>query len=114
MFYLYFCIYLRILVSSTISMSDDVRVAFNNTHVSLWSNRKIEIIFFLSLTFVHKSPSLSISRSRSRYEADLDVSEVSFIQSSMRHLRSTKLLSCEIFCEKEIIYIAECEIKGSG
>jgi hypothetical protein len=37
----------------------------------------------LSYSFILNHPSLSISRCRSRYEADLSVSVVSFISSSM-------------------------------
>jgi hypothetical protein len=40
----------------------------------------------LSLSFVFNRPSLSISRCRSRYEADLSVSVVSFISSSNLHM----------------------------
>ena len=53
----------------------------------------------LSQSFGLNPPSLSISRCRSRYVADLSVYVVSFISSSMGYMRSTKSPNLELFSE---------------
>ena len=45
-------------------------------------------------------PSFSIVMCRSRYEADLFVSVVYFISSSMGYMRSTKSSNLELFSER--------------
>jgi len=67
----------------------------------------------LSYSFVLSWLSLSISRCRSRYEADLAVSVVSFIWSSMGNMRSIKSAR-RVILWQDITYIAEREIKGLG
>ena len=51
-------------------------------------------------SFVLNRPSLSISRCRSRYEADLSVYVVFFISSSMGYIRSTKSPNIELFSKR--------------
>ena len=53
--------------------------------------------------FFHKRPSLSISRCRSRYEAGLSISVVSFISSSMGFMWSIKSPNLELFSERTCI-----------
>jgi hypothetical protein len=67
----------------------------------------------LSLSSVLNRHSTSISKCRSRYEADLAVSVVSFISRSTGEMRSTKSPNLELLGKNDI-FIAEREIKGSG
>ena len=67
-------------------------------------NGKFTVGKLKSYCFIVESPfnrpSLSISRCRSRYEADLSVSVVSFISSLMGYMRSTKSPNLELFSER--------------
>jgi len=57
-------------------------------------------LFYRKVSFFYR-PSLSISKCKSGYEADIAVSVVFFISSSMGQMRSTKLPNLELFSEEE-------------
>jgi hypothetical protein len=65
-------------------ISYQLRDLYCNVATYKWKvhNEKIELISFI-INFVLNNPSLSISNCRSRYAADLSVSVVSFISSSL-------------------------------
>ena len=74
------------------------------TRMLLLINRKFKFgklkSSHLSLSFVLNRHSTSILKCRSKQEADLAVSVVSFISSSVGQMRSTKSPNLELFTEK--------------
>ena len=65
----------------------------------------------MSQSFVLNRHSLSISRCRSRYEADLSVYVVSYISSSIGQIRSTKSPNLELFSERRSSIYRNVQLK---